>query len=114
MRKKRNFEEANISFLDVICCGFGAIVLLLLIVQTQLPDVLEASDTDSAGRVKALQEERKMGVLLITHDLTVVQKVADRVAVMHQGKIVEKGETRQVVTSPQHEYTKSLMRALSV
>ena len=57
MRKKRGSEEANISFLDVICCGFGAIVLLLLIVQSQLPDVLEVSDVDSAGRVKALQEE---------------------------------------------------------
>lgn len=57
MRKKRTSEEANISFLDVICCGFGGIVLLLLIVQTQVPDVLEASDVDASGRVKDLQEQ---------------------------------------------------------
>jgi hypothetical protein len=57
MRKKRAAEEANISFLDVICCGFGGIVLLLLIVQTQVPDILEVSDTDASGRVKALQEQ---------------------------------------------------------
>jgi hypothetical protein len=57
MRRKRTVEEATISFLDVICCGFGAIVLLLLIVQTQLPDVLEVSEVGGAGRVKALQDQ---------------------------------------------------------
>lgn len=57
MRKRRSLDEANISFLDVICCGFGGIVLLLLIVQTQVPDILEVSDTDASGRVKELQEQ---------------------------------------------------------
>lgn len=62
--------------------------------------------------LKALQEERKMGVLLITHDLTVVQKVADRVAVMHQGKIVEQGPTHQIFTKPAHAYTRLLISAV--
>lgn len=57
MIRRRHQDETNISFLDVICCGFGAIVLLLVIVQTQSPDVLESSETDRRGQIRALQEE---------------------------------------------------------
>ncbi len=55
--RRRTTEEASISFLDVICCGFGAIVLLLMIVQTSVPNVLEQSTVSDGGRVKALQEQ---------------------------------------------------------
>ena len=57
MIKRRGNDDTNISFLDVISCGFGAIVLLLVIVQTQSPEVIEAADTDQSASVRALQEE---------------------------------------------------------
>lgn len=57
MRQRRSTEETNISFLDVISCGFGAIVLLLVILQNSLPEVLEEADTVDQGRVKELQKQ---------------------------------------------------------
>ncbi len=56
-----------------------------------------------------LQEEYKMAMLFITHDLGVIADIADDVVVMYRGKIVEKGDTRQIFTAPQHPYTKGLL-----
>ena len=58
MRKRRgNSEDFNISFLDVICCGFGAIVLLLMIAKTVEPIVLEQSAVNLDGQINDLQEK---------------------------------------------------------
>ena len=48
-------------------------------------------------------------MLMITHDLTIVRKMADRVCVMREGKIVESGPTERIFTQPQHEYTQHLL-----
>jgi len=61
--------------------------------------------------MKDLQQEMGMSVLFITHDLHIVQKLADRVAVMEQGQLVEQGSTRQVFGDPQHPYTQRLIAA---
>jgi peptide/nickel transport system ATP-binding protein len=58
-----------------------------------------------------LRESLGLSLLLITHDLGVVSTIADRVLVLEQGNIVEEGETRDVLMSPQHPYTKSLLAA---
>ena len=55
-RRRRTSEDASISFLDIICCGFGAIVLLLVIVNPSQPVVLEESLIQDKGQVRALQE----------------------------------------------------------
>jgi peptide/nickel transport system ATP-binding protein len=55
-----------------------------------------------------LCRERGMGILLITHDLGVAAHFTDRVAVMYLGRIVETGSTREVLSGPQHPYTKAL------
>ena len=55
-RRRRGLEDANISFLDIICCGFGAIVLLLVIVRPNPPVVIEESLIQDKGQVRALQE----------------------------------------------------------
>jgi microcin C transport system ATP-binding protein len=59
--------------------------------------------------IKRLQKERGMSVLFITHDLTLVRRIADRVAVMKSGEIVEVGAVKNVFASPQHAYTKQLL-----
>ena len=62
--------------------------------------------------IKELQVDHDTGVLFITHDFGVVADIADRVAVMQHGKIVEIGKTSQVLNNPQHPYTQGLMRAV--
>lgn len=59
-----------------------------------------------------LQQELKMGLLFITHDLGVVQQIADRVAVMRYGEIVESAPADQFFASPQHEYSQQLLHAV--
>ncbi|WP_437880950.1 nickel ABC transporter ATP-binding protein NikE [Pseudomonas sp. LRF_L74] len=59
----------------------------------------------------ALKEQRQMGILFISHDLAVVQKIADQVLVMQDGKVVESGSADQVLTRPRHHYSQSLIKA---
>ena len=61
--------------------------------------------------LKELQLELGMAMLLITHDLGIVRKVADRVCVMTDGRIVEQGETARIFDAPQHSYTRHLLAA---
>lgn len=85
------------------------------------PDVLIADEPTTALDVtvqlqiikllKELQEKLGMAILLITHDLTIVQQIAHRVAVMKHGELVEQGRTADIFKSPQHEYTKMLINA---
>jgi len=56
-RQRKNSEDFNMSFLDVICCGFGAIVLLLMITKTVAPAVIESQVIDLQGQLKNLQQQ---------------------------------------------------------
>ncbi|HEU5047941.1 MAG TPA: dipeptide ABC transporter ATP-binding protein [Rickettsiales bacterium] len=60
----------------------------------------------------SLKKRLGMSVLLITHDLSIVKRVADRVAIMSQGKIVESGLTAEVFRNPSHAYTRKLLAAV--
>ena len=85
------------------------------------PDLLIADEPTTALDVtiqaqildllKELQAELGMAMLLITHDLGVVRKMADRVYVMNAGEIVEEGITEEVFADPQHAYTRHLISA---
>jgi ABC-type glutathione transport system ATPase component len=59
----------------------------------------------------SLKASRNLGLVLISHDLNVVDAISDRVMVMYQGRIVEAGPTRQVLGSPASDYTRSLLAA---
>lgn len=63
---------------------------------------------------RKLKDELKLSILLITHDLGMVSHMADRVAVMTQGKIVEQGMTQDVLRDPRHPYTRTLMETIEV
>ena len=70
-------------------------------VQAQIMDLL-----------KELQEERRMGLILITHDLGVVADVADRIAVMYAGRIVEHADVFDLYGRPAHPYSKGLLESI--
>ena len=55
--KRRAPEEFSMSFLDVICCGFGAVILLLMITKTVEPQIIESSTVNLEGLVADLQEQ---------------------------------------------------------
>ena len=86
------------------------------------PDVLIADEPTTAldvtiqaqilKLIKNLQRERGTSVLFITHDLGVVAQMADDVAVMYLGRVVERASVRQVLKTPLHPYTEGLLRSL--
>ncbi|UCH27950.1 MAG: ABC transporter ATP-binding protein [Trueperaceae bacterium] len=62
--------------------------------------------------IKGLQEELGMAVIFITHDLGVISQVADEIAVMYLGRIMEQGKKREIIKTPQHPYTEKLLKAI--
>ncbi len=86
-KKNRDFEQASLSFLDCICCGFGAIILLLVLAKTAEPMVLEQTREDLSGLLADLQEqlvELRGEVVVLDRTLVtkkeVVSKEEDRIA----------------------------------
>jgi microcin C transport system ATP-binding protein len=85
------------------------------------PDLLIADEPTTALDVtiqaqilellRELQSEFHMAMLLITHDLGIVRKMSERIYVMHEGKVVEEGPTRDIFSAPQHPYTQKLISA---
>ena len=68
--------------------------------------------TDEASARQALQQKEQTGMVLVTHNLAVLEQMADRVVVLKDGNIVEQGETRTVFDHPKDEYTKNLLVAV--
>jgi dipeptide transport system ATP-binding protein len=86
------------------------------------PDVLIADEPTTALDVtiqaqilelfREIQKKTGVSIILITHDLGVVAQVADRIAVMYAGKIVELGSRREIFYQPQHPYTRGLLQSV--
>lgn len=62
--------------------------------------------------ISSLNRNSGTSLLLITHDLSIVKKICQRTYVMYKGQIVESGKTEEILTNPQHEYTKALINAI--
>ncbi|WP_086850948.1 ABC transporter ATP-binding protein [Amycolatopsis kentuckyensis] len=88
------------------------------------PDLLVADEPTSALDVtiqarildllRDLRHQFGFACLFISHDLAVIEQLADRVAVMHRGRVVEQGPAKEVLTAPAHEYTRRLLSAAPV
>ena len=76
---------------------------------TALDVTIQAQIMQLMGKIK---EDTKTAIILITHDLGVVANLADNVAVMYAGKVVEKGTVRDIFYHPSHPYTKALLKSL--
>jgi ABC-type dipeptide/oligopeptide/nickel transport system ATPase component len=76
---------------------------------TALDVTIQAQIIDQLGE---LEQRLKMAIILITHNFGIIGGIADRVAVMFRGKIVEYGETHTVLSNPQHPYTKALIECI--
>ncbi|MGW6461801.1 ATP-binding cassette domain-containing protein, partial [Streptomyces sp. NPDC055078] len=77
---------------------------------------VSALDTSTQERVlellAGLRSDAEFGCVFISHDLSVVRQIADRIAVMRLGELVEIGPAEQVYTDPRHDYTRSLIAAI--
>ena len=95
--------------------------VMIAMALANLPEVLLADEPTTAldvtvqarilALLKELQRSNNLGILLITHDLNMVRKVADRVLVMQAGRMVERGPTTQIFQSAKEEYTRLLLSA---
>lgn len=66
---------------------------------------------DIISLLKQLQEQEEMSIIFISHDLSLVSEIADRIMVMYKGEIVEQGDVNQIFKSPKHLYTKALINS---
>ena len=80
-----------------------AVSALDVTIQAQIIDLL-----------RRLQARYGIAYLFISHDLSVVRQLSEQILVMHQGKVVERGRTEDVIFNPQHEYTRTLLDAVPV
>lgn len=96
--------------------------IVIAIALTQDPDILILDEPTTAldvtiqaqilDLIKKLQVERKLSAIFITHDLGVVANMADRIAVMYAGKIVEYGKAEEIFYNPKHPYTWALLSSI--
>jgi ABC-type oligopeptide transport system ATPase subunit len=84
-----------------------------LIVADEIVSGLDVSvQAQIIALLRTLRAEEKIGLIFISHDLSVVRSICDRVAVMRSGEIVETGTCASVFAAPQHAYTRALLRAI--
>jgi peptide/nickel transport system ATP-binding protein len=84
----------------------------VIVLDEPLSSLDASAQAQIANLLVRLAHDRRLGLLLISHDLGIVHHVADAVSVMYLGLVVESGPTRQVWSAPQHPYTEALIAAI--
>lgn len=114
-------EERSNAYPHLLSGGMRQRVMIALALACQ-PKILIADEPTTAldviiqaqilNLLKTIQQEMKLSILFITHDLGVVAKICDRVLVMYAGQVVESAPVHQLFSSPQHPYTKRLLQTI--
>lgn len=119
--KEVGFDDPHMRYRQYPFELSGGLKQRVLIAQALVgdPDLIIADEPTSAldvtvqktvlDKLSALVRERGIALIMVTHDLAVASDRASWIVVMHDGKIVEQGDTNQVLTSPREDYTKSLI-----
>ena len=116
------FEEANIELRTEPLKLLDEAESIIAIAIACKPSIIIADEPTTALDVtiqaqildllKELQAETEAGIILITHDLGVVAEMADRVAVMYAGQIIEEAPVQELFSNPKHPYTRSLFNSI--
>lgn len=87
----------------------------LLLIADEPTTALDVTvQADILRLIKRLQVEQAMSVMIITHDLGVIARMADQVAVMYRGRIVEFGDVDDIFHDPRHPYTQALLSSIPI
>lgn len=118
--KLPNIERVFTSYPHEISGGQKQRVMIAMAIACK-PDILIADEPTTAldvtvqneiiSLLKELQEETKMSIIFITHDLALISEIADRVLVMYKGEIVEQGDIESIFKNPENDYTKALINS---
>jgi len=118
--KLPNPEEVYNKYPHQISGGQKQRVMIAMAIACK-PDVLIADEPTTAldvtvqkeiiALLKSIQQETKMSIIFISHDLALVSEISDKIVVMYKGKIVEKGSVNEVFNNPKNEYTKALINS---
>jgi len=113
-------EQRLNSFPHELSGGMSQRVMIAIAIACR-PDLLIADEPTTAldvtvqaqilALIGKLREERKMGLILVSHDLGMISQHTDRIAVMYAGEVVEEGKSAEILASPKHPYTKALLKS---
>lgn len=111
MKQRRNTPEFSISFLDVICCGFGAVILLLMITKTVQPQILERSEIIADGAVKKLllqREDMRGETKILNREMKVkreqISSYTDQIAILQRAVDAKSAVYDRLSNKKEEEY----------
>jgi peptide/nickel transport system ATP-binding protein len=100
-------QRQRVSIASALCCGPSVVVL-----DEPTTGLDVATQAKILTELRRLCREQQVSMVYVTHDLAVVGEIADRIAVMYSGRVIEEGPTAQVLSRPRHPYTRGLLASI--